>query len=60
MCVLILSNTKYLCFDFIENKMCFFLFYGTQDICVFILSKIKYVCFDFMEHKIFVFLFYRK
>ena len=42
--VLILYNIKYVCFDFIEHK-----------ICVLILSNIKYVRFDFIEHKICVF-----
>jgi len=44
MYVLILSKIKYVCFDFIEHK-----------ICVLILSYIKYECFDFIENKVCVF-----
>ena len=54
MCVLIVSNIKYVFFLFYRIRNMFFDFIEYK-ICVLILSNIKYVCFDFIEHKICVF-----
>jgi len=45
-CVLILSNIKCVCFDFIEHNMCVLILSNIK--YVLILSNIECVCFDFL------------